>query len=376
MSRVVILTDVPADQKDTVVQVEQDDGATVQVIDQGDGSYTITATYPDPPAAGGADAGGGGADAGGGAGGPAAGSGEASAGGAGTAGAGAGPAVALPSGGTYNAKYKTWFNAIVSGGFYSSDPDNLGVFRSIRTNNPGALNYSNWQSARLGFVAQTPDDGHGNKTTIYSAPEYGIGAWYHLLANVYGYASAGGAFTIGQLARSYAGNDAAQSAVDTYVAGWSHCAGSTLTAQTVIHLSTDSEILLLGRAMFKHEAAGQIKISDDQILCGIRNERNNSWPTVKTPAAAVVSRTAAMIASASLPPSVALDATTEMSLEAEMPQPPAIPQAIAPAAATPPARFAKGPGLLALLLLLAAFAGNIHWAPTNLLGRSEERRVG
>lgn len=47
MSRIVILTDVPADQKDMVVKVYEDGGATVQVAVQTNGSFTITATYPD-----------------------------------------------------------------------------------------------------------------------------------------------------------------------------------------------------------------------------------------------------------------------------------------------------------------------------------------
>jgi Fungal chitosanase of glycosyl hydrolase group 75/D-alanyl-D-alanine carboxypeptidase len=48
MSRVVILTDIPADQKDMVMKVEQDGGATVQAAPQSGGLFTITATFPDP----------------------------------------------------------------------------------------------------------------------------------------------------------------------------------------------------------------------------------------------------------------------------------------------------------------------------------------
>jgi lysozyme len=50
MSTAVVITDIPADQKDAVVKLYKDAGATVQVLDQGGGLYTITATYPDAAA--------------------------------------------------------------------------------------------------------------------------------------------------------------------------------------------------------------------------------------------------------------------------------------------------------------------------------------
>ena len=179
-------------------------------------------------------------------------------------------AQAVPdSRGTYNGKYRVWFNAMVPGGFYSWDPDDLRVHRSIRTNNPGALNYSQWQKSRPGFVSITPPDSYGNRTTIYSMPEYGVGAWYHLISQVYGYARAGEAFTLSQLARSYAGRNASQSQVNAYVKGWCHFADIPMTGDSEFHLVSDEDMSALGRAMFKHEAAGVLKISNDQILSGI-----------------------------------------------------------------------------------------------------------
>jgi hypothetical protein len=42
------------------------------------------------------------------------------------------------------------FTALVNGGFYSSEPDNLKILRGIRSNNPGAINNSDWQRIRPG----------------------------------------------------------------------------------------------------------------------------------------------------------------------------------------------------------------------------------
>jgi hypothetical protein len=49
MGRVVIITDVPSDQKDDTVAIEESGGATVTVTAQRDGRFTITATFPDIP---------------------------------------------------------------------------------------------------------------------------------------------------------------------------------------------------------------------------------------------------------------------------------------------------------------------------------------
>ena len=58
--------------------------------------------------------------------------------------------------GVYNDRYGVFFDTLTSGGFFSHDPDDLGVKRSIRTNNPGALNFSAWQKSLPGYVAVTP----------------------------------------------------------------------------------------------------------------------------------------------------------------------------------------------------------------------------
>ena len=107
----------------------------------------------------------------------------------------------------YNKKRKVRFGTLVKNGWFSATPDDTGISRAIRTNNPGALNISAWQRTRPGFVGQTPADAAGNITTIYRTPEQGIAAWYFLLFNRYGFGKAG-QFDLASLARKYAGQDA------------------------------------------------------------------------------------------------------------------------------------------------------------------------
>jgi hypothetical protein len=75
----------------------------------------------------------------------------------------------------YNKKRKVRFGTLVKDGWFSATPDDTGISRAIRTNNPGALNMSAaWQRMRPGFVGQIPADAAGNVTTIYQTPEQGI----------------------------------------------------------------------------------------------------------------------------------------------------------------------------------------------------------
>jgi len=179
--------------------------------------------------------------------------------------------------GKFNSKFNVVFTSFVTGGFFSSNPDDLSVRRSIRTNNPGALNISAWQKKRLGFAGITGDDGKGNRTTVYSAPEYGIAAWYHLLAGVYGFAKTG-AFTIADLARKYAGAGAAQSTIDNYVATWCKFSDLPLNRNSVVQLNDDNQLLNLGCAMYRNESGVKIPWSNAQILFGIQHERNATLP--------------------------------------------------------------------------------------------------
>jgi hypothetical protein len=170
------------------------------------------------------------------------------------------------------------FGSLVPGGFFSADPMDLSVPRSIRTNNPGALNFSDWQTSRPGFVGKTQPDGSANHnvTTIYRTPEHGIGSWFHLLSVRYHFGAAG-SFSIRTLAQRYAGS-AAGPAVDEYVNSWVALSHGTLNPASVINISDDNELLGLAKAMFHNEAGTRTPVHDEQILFAIRNERAGTLP--------------------------------------------------------------------------------------------------
>ena len=170
------------------------------------------------------------------------------------------------------------FGSLVAGGFFSDDPNNLHVPRSIRTNNPGALNISSWQKKRRGFAGITFADHAGNRTTIYRTPEHGVAAWYYLLSNVYGFGTAG-QFSVLELAERYAGAESSDDkAVKGYCAGWNHAVGGKLPEDKVIHFANDAELLLMAKAMFTHEAGKPSPLQDGQITFGVDAERNGTLP--------------------------------------------------------------------------------------------------
>jgi Putative peptidoglycan binding domain len=187
-------------------------------------------------------------------------------------------AEAAPSG-IFNDKYGIYFDSLVPGGFFSHDPDDLKVRRSIRTNNPGALNFSTWQKSVRGYVGITPADKspNHNRTTIYRTPEHGIAAWYILLADRYRFGAAG-RFSLEGLAKKYAGSGANAADVSTYTKGWSKASGGALTPTSVFHLRSTDELLQLGKAMFAHEIGKASPVSDAQIEFGIDHQRDGSMP--------------------------------------------------------------------------------------------------
>ncbi len=148
----------------------------------------------------------------------------------------------------------------------------------VRTNNPGALNFTSWQASRPGFIGKTEADGSADKnvTSIYRTPEHGIGSWFYLLSKIYGF-GASGPFTITHLAQRYAGISSGP-AVDAYVTGWTHASGDTLTATKTIDLAVDDQVVSLARAMFGHEAGGPTPIHGDQVLFAVQQERNGTLP--------------------------------------------------------------------------------------------------
>ncbi|MGB6389857.1 MAG: peptidoglycan-binding protein [Methyloceanibacter sp.] len=181
--------------------------------------------------------------------------------------------------GVYNDKYGVYFDSLVPGGFFSHDPDDLKVKRSIRSNNPGALNYSTWQTRQPGYVGLTPPDNsrNRNRTVIYRTPEHGVAAWFVLLSEKYGFGTAG-RFSLAQLARKYAGRGASQAEVDAYVRGWSRASGGRLNADSTFRPRDTGEMLSLAEAMFAHEIGGPSPLSDAQIRYGIDTQRDNSMP--------------------------------------------------------------------------------------------------
>src|SRR5271168_2679772 len=124
------------------------------------------------------------------------------------------------------------FGSLVPGGFFSATPFDHAIPRSIRTNNPGALNQTTWQTHRRGYVGKTEPDGSANHnvTAIYWTPEHGVASWYHLLASIYGFGALA-SFELIELACRYAGAHAVP-AVDGYVSGWRRGSGDVFTSTT------------------------------------------------------------------------------------------------------------------------------------------------
>jgi hypothetical protein len=176
-----------------------------------------------------------------------------------------------------NAKYGVTFGSLVPSGFFSSDPDNLAVPRSIRTNNPGALNFSPWQKSRLGYVGVTQPDNspNHNVTTIYRTPEHGVAAWYHLIAVLYNFTN--GSFTLTELAGRYAGSNNA-AAISGYLAGWNRWLNPAIPNTAGISVADSAAMSNLAKAMFSHEAGKATPVSDAQIRFGIDHERAGTLP--------------------------------------------------------------------------------------------------
>lgn len=151
------------------------------------------------------------------------------------------------------------------GGFFSKNPNDISIKRTIRTNNPWALNWSAWQETYPGFVGQTAPDAspNANKSTIYETPEQGIAAGYNLLTKY----AAGGHDTVGEIINRYGGDQD----YSGYLADVTKRTG--FTASTKIDLRNDTQLLTLAKAMMRHEAGQDIPWSDAQILYGFKLAR-------------------------------------------------------------------------------------------------------
>jgi hypothetical protein len=170
------------------------------------------------------------------------------------------------------------YRSLTPNGYFSSTPYDTSIKRSIRTNNPGALNISNWQKNFPGYAGVTQPDSAGNVTTIYVTPEHGTAAWYNLLTDRYGYGE-DGSFALAALAKKYAGVSSVNDpAVTSYVKGWRKWSGNVLNKDSVTHLDVDAEVLLLAKAMFGHEIGDKSPLHDDQIMTGVSLKRAGELP--------------------------------------------------------------------------------------------------
>ena len=164
------------------------------------------------------------------------------------------------------------YRSLVPGGFFSSTPmDKSTGPVTIRMNNPGAINGASWETTYPGFVS-TVETTPGNKSTIFEAPEYGVGAWWNLL-RIYRTANT---TTVGGIINRYGGGQDYSAYIQFVVKA------TGFTPDIVIDLNNDQQVLAFGRAMFRYEAGRALPWSDDQILYGIRGGRalasTGQWP--------------------------------------------------------------------------------------------------
>jgi hypothetical protein len=158
------------------------------------------------------------------------------------------------------------------GGFFSSTPmDKSTGPVSIRCNNPGAINGASWENTYPGYV-DTVLTTTGNKSTIFEAPEYGVGAWWELLRHY----RAKGATTVEGIITTYGGGQDYSAYLQFVLKQTGFSSG------TVIDLNNDQQLLQFGKAMFRYEAGKTLPWSDEQLLFGIRSARTfantGTWP--------------------------------------------------------------------------------------------------
>ena len=153
------------------------------------------------------------------------------------------------------------YRSLVPGGFFSANPDDLSVRRSIRTNNPGALNTGTWVPAERGYVGQQ-NDAAGNNTAIMETPEEGVRLWRRLLER---YETSLGTLTLAKILKRYTGGGEAYS---SYLAFVSARAGVAPTA--TVTLSDAHQMLVIAKAFFHYEAGKPSPLSDAQIALGLK----------------------------------------------------------------------------------------------------------
>jgi hypothetical protein len=165
------------------------------------------------------------------------------------------------------------YRSLVPGGFFSATPTDKSTGPvSIRMNNPGAINGASWEPSFPGFV-MTVETTPGNKSTVFEAPEFGVGAWWTVLRN---YRRDRNVTTVGGIISTYGGGQ-------DYSAYLQFVLQRTgFTADTVMDINDDQNLLKLGLAQFRFEAGKTPPWSNDQILFGIRGARafanTGVWP--------------------------------------------------------------------------------------------------
>jgi hypothetical protein len=184
---------------------------------------------------------------------------------------------ATPGGPQETAATPPDYRSLTPGGSFSKDPMDMKVPRSIRTNNPGALNDRPWQKAFPGYVGVTGSDHVGNVTSIWVTPEHGIAAWHYLFTDRYGYGEHG-TIVLQQLAMRYAGvNLPDDPAVQSYIKGWKKFSPA-LTATSQLSLADDGDMLALAKGMFGHEAGKASPLHDDQVTTALELKRAGKLP--------------------------------------------------------------------------------------------------
>jgi len=201
----------------------------------------------------------------------------------------------------FPATHQFVFRSSQDGGHFSHRPDRFvsgdpRTKRAIRTNNPGALNISQWQKALPGYVGRTQSDSSAaaNKTTIYLSAEDGVHAWYLLIVvryeQIFHLISHGTGSTINvrRLAKAYGIGDPdkpdgalsgdQRDVVNAYLGGWkkwsTRPAGAVvLEPGTELDPQNSGHMLSLARAMFSHEASLATPLLDAQIQYGIDRAR-------------------------------------------------------------------------------------------------------
>ncbi|RUW53020.1 hypothetical protein EOA32_10740 [Mesorhizobium sp. M1A.F.Ca.ET.072.01.1.1] len=156
------------------------------------------------------------------------------------------------------------------GNFFSGQPDadydssNTLTRRALRTNNPGAINISNWQRDSMnGYMGCTLPDRHGNQTAIYEAPEYGVGAWGFLLRKIY-FNGSKDKVTVGAIVDKYRGKNSR----DPYIDGYKRYSAGKFSEEYEVDLYNNAILARLAIASYSHEFGSWYPLTDDQLMAG------------------------------------------------------------------------------------------------------------